>query len=80
MELIEIKTLRMFIELKVIDSLNAVRENETSYWKLLIKMKDGREIGVRTATGHEKTYKKFDTLVDQIEEMLGRPLETLKIL
>ena len=80
MELIEIKTLRMFIELKVIDSLSAVRDNETSYWKLLIKMKDGLEIGVRTATGHEKTYKKFDTLIDQVEDMLGCPLETLKIL
>lgn len=80
MELIEIKTLRMFIELKVIDSLNAVRDEETLDWKLLIKMKDGREIGVRTATKHEKTYKKFDTLIDQVEDMLGCPLQTLKVL
>lgn len=80
MELIEIKTLRMFLELKVVVGLSAIRDQETLDWKLLIKMKDGRELGVRTATKHEKTYKKFDTLVDQIEEMLGCPLQTLKVL
>lgn len=80
MELIEIKILRMYLDLKVVDELIAVRDPETLYWKLLVKMKDGREFGVRTAIKNEKIYKKFDTLIDQIEEMLGCPLVTMKVL
>lgn len=80
MELIEIKILRMYLDLKVVDALYAARDPETRYWKLQVKMKDGREFGVRTAIKNEKIYKKFDTLIDQVEEMLGCPLMTIKVL
>jgi len=70
----------MYLDLKVVDALYASRDLETRYWKLHVKMKDGREFGVRTAIKNEKIYKKFDTLIDQVEEMLGCSLMTIKVL
>ena len=80
MELVDIKMLRTFIQAKLVIELNAVRDKKSKGWKLQFKLENGKKFGVMTAIQKEKIYAKLDTAVFQIEEMLGRPLSTTKLL
>lgn len=80
MDLIEMKILRMYLELKVVAELYAVRDLEAKGWKMHVKLRDGREFGVRTAIKNEKVYAKLDTIIDQIDEITCRPILTTRLL
>lgn len=80
MELVDIKMLRTFLKNNIVTDLNAVRDKKTGGWKLEFKLDNGKKFGLMTAIKNEKIYAKLDTAIFQIEAMIGRPLNTTKLL
>lgn len=80
MEYLDIKGLRPFASSDLIDEVIAQQSRTDKLWRLSFKLKNGKKFGLSTARKDEKTYVKFETLIDEIEELMGKKINKIKII
>lgn len=66
-------------KLSVIKRLEIVKQTDGEGWIIFAVLSDGRELELVTSLNKVKIFKKFDSALDEIEQILGHKVERLKI-
>jgi len=76
----QLKKAKEYYELGIISEFSAVKnEKRPGYWLLSIKGKEDRTWTLKTARNEEKDYSSLDSLVNEVERIVGKNIESLPI-
>lgn len=74
---VKLSTLIDYEKLSVIKRLEILKNPDG--WTIFAVLSDGREVELETARGGVKIFKKFDSAIDEIEEILTTKVDRVKI-